>query len=116
MDFAAEEGTYQHFFSGKYFIDLNKNQMKCVNALLKESTICDPTDGGRKKVDISMANRLLILKKKDGKKLHIEILIKDDREIEYLRFTVPEKEKEKLDQLVRTLENELQAKEKKKGK
>lgn len=114
--FVAEEGKYQNNFAKEYFVDLNKDQLKCVNDVLQKSADYDPTDGGRRKVDLPIPTRLLILKSKNNKEFQIMICTKGVIGIEYLFLTIPEKEKEKLDQLVRTLEKELQAKEKKKVK
>lgn len=107
MHFVAEEGKYQNIFSKQYSVELNKDQLKCVNDVLTKSVDWDPTDGGRKKVALFLPSSSLILKSKNNKELEIMICTKDVVEIEYLYLTIPKKEKEQLDQLVRTLEKEL---------
>lgn len=117
MDFVAEEGEYQDNSVKNSLIDLNKEQLKCLNAVLKESTIYEPdyTKDDDELVKLAPLDRLFILKNNDNKELRVEIFFEEKKisKIVYLNLTVPEQEKKKLDQLVRTLEKELQAKEKK---
>lgn len=108
MDFVAEEGKYQMNLVKDSFVYLNNDQLKCINAALKESSVYDPTKGGKMMARLPIPDRRFILKDKRNKELWINVSIQGkSNKIVYINLTVPEKEKEKLDQLVRTLEKAL---------
>lgn len=113
IDFVAQEGKYQDNFVKSGFVDLNKDRLKCINAILKESARYDLSLGGTRKVKLPSVDRSLILKDKNDKNFEVMIATLDKgKTIVYLNLTVTEKEKEKLDQLVRILEKELKTKKK----
>lgn len=117
MDFVAKKGEYQENSLKGSFIELDENQLKSINVFLKEITRYDPTCGRTRKVELPLVNRWLILKDKSNNKLEIGICFGYDKknrklnmnEISYIFILVTEKEKENMDQLVRTLEQDLQA-------
>lgn len=115
--FRGKQGEYQENSLKGSFIELDGNQLKSINVFLKEITRHDPTCGRTRKVELLLVDRWLILKDKSNNKLEIGICFGYDKknrklnmnEISYIFILVTEKEKENMDQLVRALEQDLQA-------